>query len=150
MRTFLPSFVTALSRKNNDKQLHSPFRYSAFVSFMPSCLSQPCYLSTSAYVLPTLSLGLSNNPRKLNDAKFIHSFPFTTMLWLGGLGKETRVVYFSSHSCCRTHIIILLGEGRGQDTQVLSFYSICILLSLFLFLKNKIRKWYIKNQIFGH
>ena len=117
---------------------------------MPSCLSQSCYLSTSAYVLPTLSLGLSNNPRKLNEAKFIHSFPFTTMLWPGGLGKETRVVYFS-HLCCRTHIIILSqrAKGRGHTTVVILLClrtPICILLSLFLFLKSKIRKWYIKKS----
>ena len=134
MRTLLPSFVTALSRKNNDKQLHSPFRYSAFVSsFMPRCLSQPCYLSTSAYVLPTLSLGLSNNPRKLNEAKFIHSFPFTTMLWLGGLGKETRAVYFSSLPVAG-HTLLHFPKREGDGTHrcchstlfaysSLSFYS---------------------------
>lgn len=76
------------------------------------------------------------------------------MLWLGGLGKETRVVYFS-HLCCRTHIIILSqrAKGRGHTSVVILLClhaPICILLSLFLFLKSKIRKWYIKNQILGY
>ena len=46
----------------------------------------------------TLTRGSSSNPRKLNEAKFTHFFPFTTMLWLGGLGKERREVRVNRRS----------------------------------------------------
>lgn len=36
----------------------------------------------------TLTLSLSKSPRKLNDAKFMHSLPFTVMLWVGGLETQ--------------------------------------------------------------
>lgn len=100
---FVEILVTALPERSNGRHSQSPFSRSAFVfDFMPRFLSRPCYLSTSAQVLLTLTLGLSNKPRKLNEAKLIHSFPFTTMLWLGGLGKRdewftSADIYVSAH-----------------------------------------------------
>lgn len=105
-------------------------------------LRQWGYWSTSVYVLLTLTLGLSKSPRKLNEAKFTHFFPFTTMLWLGGLGKRqewhTSADILGQGAPCH----LTLEADRSHECCCGTLFAYQAPSFYFSFLKGKIRKRY--------